>query len=340
MASVLVLTRADVAALLPVEACLAAVEGALVAHAEGRTLPPAVLGVPAGAGGFHVKAAGVGLGRRYFAAKVNGNFSANPERRGLPAIQGVVVLADADTGTPLALMDSIELTALRTAATTALAARWLASPAARAATVVGCGTQGRHHVRALARTLALEQVWLHDRVPARARALAAELRAELGLRVDAAADLGRAVRASQVCVTCTPARGPLLGPADVPRGLFLAAVGADSEDKQELAPELLASATVVVDHLEQCATIGELHHALAGGVMRRADVRAELWEIVAGRRPGRGSEDDVVVFDSTGTALQDVAAAVAVYERASAGHRGLAVDLAGGAEATARGGRP
>jgi alanine dehydrogenase len=74
--------------------------------------------------------------------------------------------------------------------------------------------------------------------------------------------------------------------------------------------------------------------------MRRADVRAELWEIVAGRRPGRGSEDDVVVFDSTGTALQDVAAAVAVYERATAGHRGLAVDLAGGAEATARGRRP
>ncbi len=328
MPPVLILTRPDVAALLPVEACVDAVEGAFRAHAEGRALPPAILGVPAPGGGFHVKAAGVALGRRYFAAKVNGNFSGNPEQRGLPAIQGVVVLADADTGSPLAIMDSMEITALRTAATTALAARWLARPGARVATIVGCGVQGRHHVRALARTLPLEEVWLHDVAPERARALAEQVTRDLGVPARPTADLGAAVRKSGVCVTCTPARGPILGPADVPPGLFLAAVGADSEDKQELEPAVLAAAAVVVDHLEQCATIGELHHALARGLVRREDVRAELWEVVAGRRPGRASDAEVVVFDSTGTALQDVAAAAWVYERALAARSGVTVDLA------------
>ncbi len=328
MSTTLLLTRADVAELLSVPVCIAAIERAFLAHGEGRTLPPVILSVPAGDGGFHIKAAGVTLGRRYFAAKLNGNFSRNPQQRGLPAIQGVIVLADADTGTPLAILDSIEITALRTAATSALAAKHLARPTASVATVVGCGVQGRYHVRALARTLALERVWVHDMAPERARRLADDMTAELGVPVVAAPDLHAAVRGSDVCVTCTPAGRPFLGPADVRPGLFLAAVGADREDKQELEPEILASAAVVVDHLEQCATIGELHHAVARGLMGLADVRAELWEVVAGRRVGRLSDDEVVVFDSSGTALQDVAAAATVYERAVANRSGLTIELA------------
>jgi ornithine cyclodeaminase/alanine dehydrogenase-like protein (mu-crystallin family) len=327
MSPTLILTRADVAALLPISTCIETIERAFVAHAEGHTLPSGILGVPAGDGGFHIKAAGVTLGRRYFAAKVNGNFSTNPDERGLPAIQGVIVLADADTGTPLGILDSIEITALRTAATSALAAKHLARPTASVATVVGCGTQGRYHIRALAQVLALERVWLHDVAPERARRLARDMTAELGLPVLPAPDLHTAVRGSDVCVTCTPARTPLLGPADVLPGLFIAAVGADREDKQELEAEILPSAAVIVDHLEQCAAIGELHHAVARGLMSRAAVRAELWEVVAGRRAGRDSDDEVVVYDSSGTALQDAAAAAAVYERAVERQSGLAVDL-------------
>jgi ornithine cyclodeaminase/alanine dehydrogenase-like protein (mu-crystallin family) len=98
-----------VAELLSLSACIEAIEPAFIAHDEGRTLGPAILGVPAGdEGAFHIKAAGVTLGHRYFAAKLNGNFSRNPQQRGLPAIQGVIVLADADTGTPLAVLDSID----------------------------------------------------------------------------------------------------------------------------------------------------------------------------------------------------------------------------------------
>lgn len=99
-------------------------------------------------------------------------------------------------------------------------------------------------------------------------------------------------------------------------GTFIAAVGADSEDKQELEPALLCSSKIVVDILEQSATIGELHHALEAGCVSRDDVHAELGEIVAGRKPGRTSDEEIIIFDSTGMALQDVAAAAIVYERA------------------------
>jgi ornithine cyclodeaminase/alanine dehydrogenase-like protein (mu-crystallin family) len=128
---------------------------------------------------------------------------------------------------------------------------------------------------------------------------------------------------SDVVVTCTPSRTPLLAAADVPAGCFVAGVGADSDDKHELAPDLLARGVVVADVLEQCARIGDLHHALAAGAMRRDDVHAELADVVSGRRPGRRSPDEVTVFDSTGTALEDVAAAMVVYERALAERRGM-----------------
>ena len=123
MSETLVLTRRDVQELLGLDDCIAAVESAFRLHAEGRSLGPGVLGVPARDGGFHIKAAGLELGRRYFAAKTNANFPDNPRRHGLPAIQGGIVLCDADDGRPLAVMDSIEVTVRRTAAATAVAAK-------------------------------------------------------------------------------------------------------------------------------------------------------------------------------------------------------------------------
>src|SRR5262245_34959138 len=165
MSGTLILTRSQVARLLTLDACIGAIEKALVAHARGRTLPPQLLGfhTPAG-GGFHLKAAGV-LGRRgVFAAKINANFGSNPQR-GLPRIQGVVALFDAQDGRPLALLDSMELTALRTAAMTAVAARRLARPDARTATICGCGLQGRVQLRALLRVRRLQQAWCWDLDP-------------------------------------------------------------------------------------------------------------------------------------------------------------------------------
>jgi len=323
----LLLKGSEVRALLSLDECIAAVESAFRLHGEGAVPAPGVLGAHVAGGGFHVKTALLPLSRSYFVAKVNGNFPANPQRWGVPAIQGVIVLSDAEQGRPLAVMDSIEITVLRTGAATAVAARHLARPASRVATICGCGLQGRIQLRALARVLPLTRAFAWDLDPARAQVYSAEMAAELRIEVVPVAGLGAAVSESDVCVTCTPSRAPFLEAGFLRPGTFVAAVGADSPDKQELHPEVLASATVVVDVLDQCAAIGELHHALESGRMTRAGVHAELGQVVAGRKPGRSSDAEIAVFDSTGTALQDAAAAALVYEKASRAGAGTGIAL-------------
>jgi alanine dehydrogenase len=323
----LVLSRRDVMELLTLEACIDAVEDAFRLHAEQRTFGPAVLGLPTEDGGFHIKVAGLRGDCSYFAAKTNGNFPNNARRFALPTIQGTVVLADATNGTPLAVMDSASITLLRTAAATAVAAKYLARSDARTATVVGCGAQGEIQLAAINAVWPLQRALMLDTDHARAEVAAARATARLGVRAEAAKDLRAALRESDVCVTCTPARRAYVMKPDVAPGTFIAAVGADSRGKQEIDPSLVASATLVVDIVEQCAEIGELQHALAAGLMTREQVHAELADVVAGRRPGRTRGDEITIFDSSGTALQDVAAAIAVYEKARATSRGTEVTL-------------
>ena len=323
----LVLSRSDVLALLTLPECIDAVEGAFRAHAERRTLGPGVLGVPATGGGFHIKAAGLTGDRSVFAAKINANYPDNPRRFGLPTIQGAVVLADAVNGVPLAIVESGSITALRTGAATAVAAKYLARTDARVVTLVGCGVQGEVQLAALAAVRPFERVWLMDTDTTRAEGLAARVSARYGADAKARGDLRGALAQSDICITCTPSRRGFVSRDEVPPGMFIAAVGADSQGKQELDPSLLASATLVVDVLDQCAEIGELQHALAAGLMRREDVHAELADVVAGRRPGRTRADEITIFDSSGTALQDVAAALAVYDKARAAGRGVEVTL-------------
>jgi ornithine cyclodeaminase/alanine dehydrogenase-like protein (mu-crystallin family) len=245
----------------------------------------------------------------------------------LPTIQGVVSLHDASDGSLLALMDSMELTTLRTAAATAVAARHLARDDAHVVTVLGCGVQGRSQLHALTRVRDVTRAFAWDVQRDVADRYAQEMSTVHGLDVQPTADYRAAVAHSDIVVTCTPSREPLLTAADVPAGCFVAGVGADSEGKHELAVDLLARSTLVVDVLDQCVRIGDLQHALALGVMQRGDVHAELADVVSGRRPGRRSREEVTVFDSTGSALEDVAAAVVVYERAIIEGRGVRLRL-------------
>jgi alanine dehydrogenase len=327
----LVVSREDVLRLLRMPDCIDAVERAFLRHARGETIPPGVLGAHVEGGGFHVKSAGlldaVG-GGPVFAAKVNANFPGNPDRTGLPTIQGVIALFDAANGRLLALLDSIEITSLRTAAATAVAAKYLA-PDPAIVTICGCGAQSRSQLRALACVRAITRVMALDPSTDRAKRLASDMTAELGVGVTVIRDLDEAAQHTNIWVTCTPSRRWFLGRAHVAPGAFVAAVGADNPEKQEIEPELLAGSAVVADVLEQCATIGDLHHAIASNLMGRGDVRAELADVVSRRKPGRLSPDEIVIFDSTGTALQDVAAAALVYECARSSGAGLAVDLGG-----------
>lgn len=327
MTATLVLSRADVTRALGLRDCIDAVEKAFRLHAEGASIAPGVLAAHVANGGFHVKTAGLLDGRAMFAAKVNANYPGNPARFGLPTIQGVLVLFDADRGTPVAIMESGAITSLRTAAASAVAARYLARDDAAVATICGCGAQGRAQLHALCAVRSLRSVFAFDSDAAAARRYAVEMTAELGVEVTAVTDLGAAARRSDIIVTCTPARRWILGRGDVAAGAFVAAVGADHPDKQEIEPALLADSALVVDILEQCEAMGDLHHAIACGAMTRDEVSAELADVVSGRTPGRRREDEIVIFDSTGTALQDVAAATVAYERARAAEVGVWIEM-------------
>jgi alanine dehydrogenase len=294
----LLLTRSDIRGLLDMRDCIDAVETAFRLHAGGKIGPPGILGMHVPGGGFHVKAAGMAS---YFATKTNANFPGNTRAHGLPTIQGAILLFDATNGRLLAIMDSAEVTALRTGA--------------------GCGAMSVAQLRAVAAVRELRKVLVSDLDPARARRFAAEHGAEV------AADLPRALAESDICVTCTTSSGAIVDAGWVPPGCFVAAVGADSEHKQEIDPALFRSARVVVDSLEQCGAIGDLHHALDAGTIGRDGVHAELGEIAAGHKLGRESEAQTILFDSTGVALGDVAAAALIYQRALERNRGGAIRL-------------
>jgi len=311
--STLILSRSDIERLLPPQACLAAVEDVFRRHALGEVPTPATLGFHAEDGGFHVKAGLLTRDRPYFAAKINANFPRNGRRHGLPTIQGIVVLSDASNGRLLALMDSMALTALRTGAATALAAKYLARERCELALVCGCGAQAREQLRALLQVRSPQRIQVHDIDADRATAFALAMQCELRTAVTAATDLAAAVAASDIVITCTTASRYFITREMIRPGTFVAGVGADNEHKQELDPALLAHATVVTDITEQCAAIGDLHHAVATRAMTASDVHAQLGEVVAGIKPGRRTDDEIIVFDSTGTALQDVAAAAAVH---------------------------
>jgi alanine dehydrogenase len=312
----ILLTGSEVLSLLTLDRCIEAVEYAFQLHGEGKTEPPGILGVHCTNGGFHIKAGALKLDRPYFAAKINANFPGNPKQFNLPTIQGVVVLADAENGYPLALLDSIELTILRTGAATGVAAKHLARRDSKTVTICGCGNQGRVSLQALKRVLPIQRVWAYDTDPAQADRFAASLATAMDVEIKVATNLQDATKQSDICVTCTTSTQPFLMRDYISPGTFIAAVGADNPRKQELDPKLFAEAKVVADLIDQCESIGDLHHAIDAGEISRDQVYAELGEVVAGQKAGRTSNEEITIFDSTGMALQDVVAAVAVYERA------------------------
>jgi ornithine cyclodeaminase/alanine dehydrogenase-like protein (mu-crystallin family) len=266
---------------------------------------------------FHIKSAQRAGARALAVIKVNGNFPDNAARHELPTIQGFVALLDAERGCVLALMDSIEITARRTAAATALAATYLARPQSRTLAMIGCGVQARYHVEALRDVAPIETIVFCDPRDAAADAFGLQVR-ELGLESRRASDARTAARAADIIVTVTTSNRAVLALSDIEPGSFVAGVGADNPAKHELAADLMQASRLIVDSMAQASTMGDLHHAIAAGAMQTTDVHGELAELVAGRVAGRTSGAERWVFDSTGLAIQDLAAAEMIYERARA----------------------
>jgi ornithine cyclodeaminase/alanine dehydrogenase len=283
---------------------------------EGKLPAPGILGIKSKEGGLHIKVGLLPGDRDYIVAKLNTNFPRNRAEHDLPTIQGLIVVCDGQDGRPLAVLDSIDITIKRTAAASAVAAKYLARPDSSVATLCGCGQQAAAQLRAISTTLPLKKIYALDSDPGAAEKFAESQARELGIVIEAVSDLPSALQGSDLCVTCTTATEFFIRREDVRPGTFIAAVGADDSHKQEIDPALMASAKIVADNLDQSCTIGDTHHAITGGLMGKEDVHAELAEIVVGRKTGRTNANEITIFDSTGIALEDAVSAVAVYEKA------------------------
>ena len=294
-----------------------AVREAFRADGEGRTAVPAVINlpVPGTRGEFHVKTAWVD-GVPFIAVKVASGFYDNPAR-GLPTGSGMMALFDAATGMPVGLLfDNGYLTDIRTGAAGAVAADCLALRDVDTIGVIGSGVQARHQVACLREVRDFRRVlaWSIDRPGL--EQYCEEMRASHGIEAVACESAEDASRQADILITATPSREPIVSAAWLKAGMHVTAVGSDTPGKQELEAACLARAdVVVVDRLAQCAKFGELSHALAAGLMREEDVRGQLGEVVAGRKPGRSRDEEITICDLTGVGFQDTAIAALAWAR-------------------------
>jgi len=307
-----VIGRAEIERRLAGVDVVAAMERAFVAYSAGKSVVPPVgeLLFDEPPGEAHIKY-GYIKGDDVFVIKVATGFYRNPDR-GLPGNSGLVLVFDATTGLPRAvLMDEGHLTNVRTAAAGAVAAKYLAPREVKAIGVLGAGTQARMQAEMLRQVTPCRRLLLWARRPDRAATCAADLKLA-GFDVQVAASPAAVAAEANLIVTTTPASEPLLRAADIRPGTHITAMGSDTEGKQELAAEILARADrVVADAIPQCLVRGEIHQAIKAGVLDRSKI-VELGNIVSGEDVGRPSHRAITVADLTGVAVQDIEIAKAV----------------------------
>jgi ornithine cyclodeaminase len=250
-----------------------------------------------------------------FAIKVSSGFFDN-YKLGLPSASGFMMLMSARTGVPRALLlDNGYLTEVRTAAAGAIAANYLSRTAIQTVGVIGAGSQARFQVKALSLVRDFQKVLVYARSAERAEAYAKEMAAELGIPVEAAESAEQVVRNSDVVITTTPAKEPIVKAEWLHPGLHITAMGSDAEHKQELEAEVLAAADIVVcDAKDQCARLGELHHALASGALADSSSIIELGQLTSKQLSGRDNDEQITICDLTGTGVQDTAIALFAYK--------------------------
>jgi ectoine utilization protein EutC len=324
---ILVLTEQDLRSCIRLDAdVIETVERAFIGLSQGKaTVPPIMmLPVPARRGEVDVKSAFI-EGLDSLAVKIASGFFEN-FKMGLPSASGLMVLVSTETGFPRAvLLDNGYLTQVRTGAAGAIASKYLAPKTVKVAGVVGAGTQARYQMRGLKLVRDFKRLLIYSLFEEEVDRYAEEMAAELGVDIQKAASVEEVVRNSSVVVTTTPSREPYLEAGWLHPGLHITAMGTDTEEKQELHPEVLARADLpVCDLVSQCRRLGELHHAVETGLINEGDV-SELGELIAGTKPGRTGVDQITVCDLTGVGVQDTAIARLAFQKAEEAKLGLRV---------------
>jgi alanine dehydrogenase len=261
------------------------------------------------------------------AVKIVSVFNDNPSK-GLPLIHALVVVLDAETGAPAAIMDGAYLTALRTGAASGAATDLLARKDAKTAAIFSAGTQARTQLEAILAVRPIQFAWVYDPDEDRAEEYAGEMKDKLGIEVHVANTPSQAVRAADIICTATTSSTPVFEDTDLLPGCHINAVGAYTPEMQEIPVETIQRAKLVIDHRESSlAEAGDLIIPLNQGLITQEDIHAELGEVITGLKPGRQTPDEITFFKSVGVAVQDVAAANAVLESARSLNLGSQVSL-------------
>ena len=296
------LTAENVLAAVSPERAVEAVREGFIAYAKGEwAMPPKIYVAAYPNGDFRAMPA---IGAGHAVLKWVTSFPVNLER-GLPTVKAIVLMSDAETGMPVAVLEGSALTALRTGAAAVLAAETLGRRKAKTVAVIGAGVNGRATARTfLARR---REVMIWDVDPERARAVAEELGATV------AASREQAL-AADIAATLTPAYEPLIAENSLRPGQHISLMGADGPGKCEIAPREIARTHVFCDEWAQASHAGELQHSVREHLVKREQV-TQLGDVLAGLAPGRANGKEITTFDSTGLAIQDLALALAVLER-------------------------
>ena len=316
--STLLLSKSDVAELLDTGEVMSAVEQVFRDYAAGRAQMPAKVYIALEKGDFRAMPGAVpgAVGVKWV------NVHPGNQELGLPNIMGMVIYSDPNTGYPLAIMDATEITAYRTAATSANASKYLARSDSRTLGLIGAGHQAYMHLQSHALVFPLEAIKVCDVRPEAVQAFITHF-PQFELKEASAEE---AVASDIVC-TLTPSTAPVVKASWVRPGTHINAIGADAAGKQELDPEVLRRAQVVVDDLGQACHGGEINVALRLGLFKKEQVWGTLGEIMAGTKPGRHDAQAITIFDSTGLAIEDVATARLVYQKAKERGGYLSVDI-------------
>ena len=316
-----ILTESDLRVLVPLDLdAVDCIEAAFRALATKPVAMPPILrlDIPEHRGEVDVKTAYV-PGIDQFAIKISPGFFGNPTL-GLPTTSGMMVVLSAKTGLVQALLlDNGYLTDVRTAAAGAVAARLLSRADSATAAILGAGMQAEMQAVALSLVRPIRELRLWARDPAKAAALCERLAAR-GFSAARFATAAEATAGADVIVTTTPATHPILG--DAAPGQHITAMGSDAGHKNEIAPALLAKATYIADRLSQTRLLGELHHAIAAGLVPGDRSFPELGQVIAGLAPGRTAPEQITLADLTGTGIQDTAIAALAIARARAAGAG------------------
>ena len=321
----LVLSEADVAAVAPMGDVIAAMDGALRAQADGTFDQPVrtVVRVPAGMfGAMPGAVGGVGLGAKLV------TFFPDNARHGLHTHNALIAMFDPHTGVPIALLDGRLITETRTAAVSAVATRALALEGSDTVAVIGTGVQARSHIRALMEIGMLRRLRIWGRTPGNALALAAWAR-ERGVEDASVHDsVHDACQGARIVCTVTPAQSAILEVSDVGPGTHVNAVGSSARAMQELSTALVGHSRLFVDTVEGAMReSGDILAAIEEGALPAKPALTRLCDVVGGRDPGRHGRDEVTIFKSLGMAIEDVACAALVVERARAAGIGTQVTL-------------